>query len=59
VLDFESGTDKVGLKGDHRFRDLSFHHVGDDTEIRSGSDVIAVVHNTDPTIFGKDDFLQM
>ncbi len=59
VLDFVDGADRFGLKGDLRFGKLDFTDIGGHTEIRSGSDLVAVVENADPSSFGKDDFFHL
>jgi Ca2+-binding RTX toxin-like protein len=52
ILDFEVGTDFIGLAGELEFDDLSF----DGDRINFGDETLAIVENVDSTTLGESDF---
>jgi hypothetical protein len=59
VLDFQDGKDRFHLANDLRFGKLKIVQVGEDAELRSGGEVIAVVESIDAGALGRDDFFAL
>ena len=59
IKDFEDGKDRFGLANDLRFGKLTIVQAGEDAELRSGGEVIAVIEGVDTALLGRADFFQL
>lgn len=59
ILDFQDGKDHFQLANGLRFGKLDIVQVGEDAEIRSGGEVVAVIEGVDAALLGRDDFFAL